>query len=70
MKNKIIIYPNIKNAGNRYLNNLYQTIKDSYEVIGLDDAKKQKKLFKYDIYHFNWIEGNNKNNYLCQSLFF
>ncbi len=64
MKNKIIIYPNIKNAGNRYLNNLYQTIKDSYEVIGLDDAKKQKKLFKYDIYHFNWIEGNNKNNYL------
>ena len=68
MKNKVMIYPSIKSTGNKYLNNLYQTIKDSYDVIGYDEAKKQKKLFKYDIYHFNWVEGNNKKRNLSIKL--
>ena len=64
MKNKVMIYPSIKKTENRYLNNLYKTIRDSYDVIGYDEAKDQKSFFNYDIYHFNWIEGNNKNRYL------
>ena len=64
MKKKVMIYPSIKKAENRYLNNLYKTLKDSYDVTGYDEAKAKINIFNYDIYHFNWIEGNNKNRYL------
>ena len=53
---RILLYPTKTTGENRYLNNLYNTIKDSYEVTGFDEIKKKKDYFKYDIYHFNRIE--------------
>lgn len=56
-KYKVIIYPTLEKTGNKYIDNLYETIKESYEVLGYVEAKKNKKRFKADIYHFNWIES-------------
>ena len=53
---RILLYPTKTTGENRYLNNLYNTIKDSYEVTGFDEIKKKKDYFNYDIYHFNLIE--------------
>lgn len=54
---KVIIYPEKEGKENMYINNLYNTIKKNYEVIGYDEAKNSIKLFLADVYHFNWIEN-------------
>ena len=56
MNKRIIFFPTKSRWTNSYLNNIYNTIKDHYEVTGCDEIKK-KDYFKYDIYHFNWIES-------------
>lgn len=75
MKNKIIIYPTIKEMENRYVNNLYKTIMDTYEVKGYDEIENLKERLNADIYHFNWIESENekgikrKINYIKKIVF-
>ena len=54
---KVIIYPEKKVKENKYINNLYDTIKDYYHVRGYNEVNKSIKLFLSDIYHFNWIES-------------
>ncbi len=56
MDTKIIFFPTKSKLENSYLNNIYNTIKHYYEVTGFDETKK-KDYFKYNIYHFNWIES-------------
>ncbi len=58
MKKKVVIYPTIKEMENRYINNLYNTIKNDYEVQGYyGENRSLKEKLSYDIYHFNWIES-------------
>ncbi len=52
---RILFYPTIYTNENRNLNNLYNEIKDVYEVISFDRVKKWN-YFNYDVYHFNFIE--------------
>ncbi len=56
MNTKIIFFPTKSKLANSYLNNIYNTIKNQYEITGFDEIKK-KDYFKYNIYHFNWIES-------------
>jgi glycosyltransferase involved in cell wall biosynthesis len=56
-KDRIIIYPSLRKSENKYINNLYETIKEEYNVCGYIEAKNEKKKFKADIYHFNWYES-------------
>ena len=67
IKEKVIIFPSKKEKSNRYLNNLYNTVKNKYDVLGHDEVKLLK-IFKAQIYHFNWIEGSTKNKYLSIKL--
>lgn len=67
---KVLIFPMVSSEYNKYLNNLYNTICDNYEVIGYDTALKKRKLFKSEIYHFNWYEiVNNKKVIIMRKLF-
>lgn len=59
---KILIYPSLNGKENKYIENLYNTIKDKYEVIGYDKAKKNKEIFKSKTYHFNWFEDVSGSN--------
>lgn len=54
---RVLIFPSVSSKYNKYLNNLCDTIRDNYEVVGYDTALKKKKLFKSEIYHFNWYES-------------
>lgn len=71
---RILFYPTIYTSENRNLNNLYKIIKDRYEVASFDKVKKGD-YFKYDVYHFNFIEGTSGNlmsqklDYLKKKLF-
>lgn len=56
-KRTVVIYPQKNTKENKYINNLYDTIKEKYEVTGYDEIKKSIKLFSCDVYHFNWIES-------------
>ena len=56
-KKKVLIYPEKIGKENKYINNLYNTIKDSYFVVGYNEVKNSIRLFFSDIYHFNWIES-------------
>ena len=67
IKEKVIIFPSKKEKSNRYLNNLYNTIKNEYDILGHDEVKLLK-IFKAQIYHFNWIEGSEKKQYLSIKL--
>lgn len=56
-KKTVMLYPSLNSQGNKYMSNLYETIKNNYNVIGYTEASKYEKLFEPDIYHFNWIES-------------
>jgi len=56
---KILIFPSASSEYNKYINNLYDTIYENYEIIGYDKALKKGKIFKSEIYHFNWYESTN-----------
>ena len=71
-RKKILLHPD-KLWTNKYLDNLYNTIKDEYEVIGYKGVKKSIKIFLCDVYHFNWIETEKKRftklDYIAKRIF-
>lgn len=54
---KVLMFPSASSKNNKYLNNLCDTVTENYEIVGYDEAIKNKTLFKCDIYHFNWYES-------------
>ncbi len=71
MKKKVIIYPARHSKHNLYIDNLYHTICDEYDVVGYDEVKKQgvKSILSADIYHLNWYENVKKAKVFKKKIF-
>ncbi len=69
MKNKIMLYPCKQSKYNLYINNLYKTICNEYEVISYDEIKKGlREMLSADVYHLNWYENISNDNKLKMQL--
>lgn len=67
---RVLIFPSVSSKYNKYVNNLYDTINDNYEVVGYDTEIKKRKLLRNEIYHFNWYEStNSKKTIVIRKMF-
>ena len=68
-KIKVMLWPTKHSEHNGYIDNLYRTICNEYEVVGYDEMKKKgiKDILSADIYHLNWYENISSSNSKAKS---